>query len=102
MALETIKVVVWLRGLVSEVGFKQDNVVLHCDSRVQFTWRRIKYIKYIAQEQIILTCNITRLEKGFLGDISLSKVHTNGNVFDMLTTPVPRNKFKICLYLISI
>ena len=56
------KEVVWLTRLVNELGFKQDSMVLHCDSQMQFIWQRIRYI---VQEQSILLCGITRLENGF-------------------------------------
>ncbi|KAH7848601.1 hypothetical protein Vadar_005019 [Vaccinium darrowii] len=29
--IEAAKEAVWLKGLVSELGFMQDNVLLHCD-----------------------------------------------------------------------
>ena len=35
-------------------------------------------------------------------DISLSKIHTNENAFDMLTKTVPTDKFKHCLDLIGV
>jgi hypothetical protein len=34
--------------------------------------------------------------------ISLSKIHTNENAFDMLMKPVPKDKFKHCLDLIGV
>ena len=58
---EAGKEAVWLSGLVNELGFKWDSMVLHCD-RVQFIWQRIRYIM---QEQSILLCGITRSENGF-------------------------------------
>ena len=99
-ATEGMKEAIWLRGLVSELGFQQDVLVIFCDSQsdVHLT-RNSKYhsrtkhieIKHHFIRDIVDT-----------GDIIVEKIHTTENPADMLTKPLPSAKFDHCLNLAGI
>ena len=97
---EARKEVAWLSGLVNELGFKQDSMVLHCDSQSaihlaknQVYRARTKHIvvRYHKIREWVSSC-----------DISSSKILTSENASNMLSKPVPTDKFKHCLDLIGV
>ena len=97
---EAGKEAVRLSGLVNELGFKQDSMVLHCDS--QSAIHLAKNQVYCARSKHIAVRYPKIREWVSSGDISLSKILTSENASDMLTKPVPTNKFKHCLDLIDV
>ena len=97
---EAGKEAVWLSGLVNELGFMQDSMVLHCDS--QSAIHLAKNQVYRARTRHIVVHYHKIGEWVSSGDISLSKVLTSENASDMLTKPVPTDKFKHCLDLIGV
>jgi len=97
---EAAKEAVWLKGLVSELGFMQDSVLLHCDS--QSAIHLAKNQVYSARTKHI-DVRYHRIREWLAsGDLTLSKVHTDENASDMLTKPVPREKFERCLNLLHV
>ena len=91
---------IWLSGLVNELGFKQDSMVLHCDS--QSAIHLAKNQVYHAKTKHIVVCYHKIREWVLSGDISLSKILTSENAFDTLTKPIAIDKFKHCLDFIGI
>ena len=98
--IEVGKEAVWLSGLVSELGFKQDSMVLHCDSHSAI--HLAKNQVYGARTKHIVVRYHKIREWVSSGDISLSKILTSENAFDMLTKPIPIDKFKHRLDLIGV
>ena len=90
----------WLSGLVNELGFKQDSMVLHCDSLSAI--HLAKNQVYRARTKHIVVRYHKIREWVSSGDISLSKIPTSENASDMLTKLVPTDKFKHCLDLIDV
>ena len=97
---EATKEALWLKGLVKELGLNQRGVQLHCDSQSaiylakhQIYHARTKHIdvRFHKIRELIVT-----------GEIILEKIDTSENAADMLTKPIPTNKFKHCLDLISV
>ena len=97
---EARKEVAWLSGLVNELGFKQDSMVLHCDS--QSAIHLAKNQVYRARTKHIVVRYHKIREWVSSGDISLSKILTSENASNMLSKPVPTDKFKHCLDLIGV
>ena len=90
----------WLSGLFNELGFKQDSMVLHCDS--QSAIHLAKNQVYHARTKHI-AMQYHKIREWFSSsDISLSKILTSENASGMLTKLVPTNKFKHCLDLIGV
>ena len=75
-------------------------MVLHCDS--QSAIHLVKNQVYRARTKHIAVQYPKIREWVSSGDISLSKILTNENAFDMLTKSVLTNKFKHCLDLIGV
>ena len=94
------KEAVWLSGLVNKLGFKQDSMVLHCDSQSAIHLEKNQV--YRARTNHIAVWHHKIREWVSFGDISLSKILTSENASDMLTKLVPTDKFKHCLDLIGV
>ena len=97
---EAAKEALWLKGLVKELGLNQGGVQLHCNSQSaiylakhQVYHARTKHIdvRFHKIKELIIT-----------REIVFEKIDTSENAVDMLTKPVPTNKFKHCLDLISV
>ena len=97
---EAGKEAVWLSGLVDGLGFKQDSMVLHCDS--QSAIHLVKNQVYCARTKHIVVRYHKIREWVSSCDISLSKILTSENASNMLTKSVPTDKFKHCLDLIGV
>ena len=97
---EAGKEVVWLSGLVNELGFKQDSMVLHCDSQGAIHLAKNQVYRARTKHIDVRYHKIREWVSSY--DISLSKILTSENASDMLTKPVPTNKFKHCLDLIGV
>lgn len=101
MALaEATKEGLWLRDLCKELGFKQSNFKLKCDSQSAIYLAkssayhdRTKHIdrKYHFIRDIIKA-----------GSMKVLKVHTTKNPADMLTKYLPGNNFDKCLALLNV
>jgi len=95
-----MKEVIWLRGLVSELGLQQDVFVIFCDSQsVVHLTRNIKY--HSRTKQIEIKHHFIR-DIVDTGDIIVEKIHTTENPANMLTKPLPSAKFDHCLNLAGI
>ena len=94
------KEAIWLSGLVNELVFKQDSMVLHCGS--QSAIHLLKNQVYRARTKHIVVWYHKIREWVSSGDISLSKILTSENASNMLSKPVPTDKFKHCLDLIGV
>ena len=97
---EVGKEAVCLSGLVNELGFKQDSMVLHCDS--QSAIHLAKNQVYRARTKHIVVQYHKIREWVSSSDISMSKILTSENAYDMLTKSIPTDKFKHYLDLIGI
>ena len=97
---EAAKEVMWLTGLVKELGIQQGGVLLHCDSQSAI---------YLAKNQVYHT-RTKHIDVRFhrirelisSGELLLEKVHISKNAVNMLIKLVTANKFKHCLDLVNI
>jgi len=99
-ATEGMKEVIWLRGLVSELGLQQDVLVIFCDS--QSDVHLTKNNKYHSRTKHIAIKHHFIQDIVDTGDIIVEKIHTDENPVDMLTKPLPSAKFDHCLNLAGI
>ncbi|KAH9800550.1 Integrase catalytic domain-containing protein [Citrus sinensis] len=96
---EAIKEAIWLRGLVSELGFKQEVVKVSCDSSSDI--QLSKNPKYHERtKHIDIRMHFIRDEIG-KGVVSVVKVPSEVNPADMLTKPLPSVRFRNLLNLIG-
>ena len=101
MALtEAAKEAIWLKGLVQDLGLKQDCLDIHCDR--QSALHLVKDQMYHERtKHVDVRYHFIRdlVEKG---DVRLQKIYTAHNPADMFTKPIPAIKFRNFLNLIGI
>lgn len=93
-AVEASKEMLWLKRFLQELGLKQSEYVVFCDSqsamdlsknsmyhaRTKHIDVRYHWLRVVIEEQLM----------------KLKKIHTNKNGADMLTKVVPRSKLEFC------
>ena len=94
-----VKEVIWLKGMIGELGITQKCVKIHCDSQSvtnlanhQVYHERTKHI------DIHLLFVIDMIESK---EIVVEKMASEENPADVFTKSLPRSKFKHCLDLIK-
>ncbi|KAH9650014.1 hypothetical protein KPL70_026198 [Citrus sinensis] len=99
-ATEDVKEALWLKGMLAELGKKQQSVDIHCDSSsaIYLSKNRVhhKRTKHIDVKLHFIRNEVSK------GVIKMVKVHTDSNPADMLTKVVPTAKFNLCLDLIGV
>jgi len=88
---EAMKEVIWIQGLLDELGIDQDLLKINCDS-MSAIYLVKNQVYHVRTKHIDVRFHFTRkiLDKG---DIELLKIHTKENPADMLTKVVSRVKF---------
>ena len=99
-AIEAVKVAIWLKGLVGDLGLQQDDSVVFCDnqSAIHLTKNPIyhKITKHIDVRYHFISEIVSQ------GTVAVRKVATLDNPVDMMTKLVLLDKFKYCLDLICV
>lgn len=83
------------KGLITELGFEQKHITVFCDSQSVICLSK-NQIHHERTKHIDIKLHFIRLEVS-KGVVKLLKIHTNDNLADMLTKPVPGAKFEFCL-----
>ncbi|OAE29077.1 hypothetical protein AXG93_1626s1040 [Marchantia polymorpha subsp. ruderalis] len=96
---EAVKEAIWLKGLVTELGFNQKQVTIHCDnhSAIHLSKHQVFHDK---SKHIDMKMHFVR-DIINSGGVSIEKISTEDNPSDMLTKSVPGHKFAHCLGLIN-
>ncbi|KAH9651743.1 Integrase catalytic domain-containing protein [Citrus sinensis] len=94
-AAEAVKESIWLRGMVTELGFKQEQVLVHCDNHSAICLSK-NQVHHERTKHIDIKLHFLRLEVS-KGVVKLEKIHTDDNLVDFLTKAVPGAKFELCL-----
>ncbi|OAE27396.1 hypothetical protein AXG93_2015s1240 [Marchantia polymorpha subsp. ruderalis] len=98
MALtEAAKDVIWLKGLVNDLGLHQDQALVYCDSLSAICLTK-DHVHHEKTKHIDVRYHFLRNEKR----IQVKKVGTADSPVDMFTKPVPESKFQHCLDLLNI
>ena len=99
-AAEAFKEAIWLKGMVSELGAKQETIKIYCDSQgaihLSKNQTHHKRTKHIDVKLYFIRLEVSK------GTMKMLKVHTDQNPADMLTKAVPSVKFNFCLSLAGI
>jgi hypothetical protein len=92
--IETSKELIWLQGLLTELGFEQEMNVLHSDSQSAIHLAK-NLAFYSRTKHIDLRYHFIRLliEDGVL---KLVKIVRSKNPADMLTKPITTEKLELC------
>lgn len=94
-AAEAVKESIWLRGMVTELRFKQEQVLVHCDNHSAICLSK-NQVHHERTKHIDIKLHFLRLEVS-KGVVKLEKIHTDDNLADFLTKAVPGAKFEFCL-----
>lgn len=98
MALtEAAKEGIWLKGLISDLGFPQDKAIIFCDSLSAICLAKHQ-VHHEKTKHIDIRYHFIRTEKRVL----VWKIDTEDNPVDMFTKPVPRSKFMHCLDFLNV
>jgi len=98
MALtEAAKERIWLKGLISELGFPQNKAIIFCDSLSAICLAKDN-VHHERTKHIYVLYHFIRTEKR----IKVQKVDTKDNPADMFTKPVSKSKFMHCLELLNV
>ena len=91
MALtKAAKEAIWLKGLVNEMGLKQDSLKVKCDRQSAICFAKNARTKHIKVRYHHIRDWVNS------GEIKVKKVHMDKNASDFLTKPVMTEKFKHC------
>ena len=95
VATKASKEIIWLQRFMEELGKKQENSRLYCDSESAIHLAKNSAF-HSKNKNIKLRYHFIRstLEDGYL---KLEKIHTSQNPADMLTKGVTRDKMSSCL-----
>ncbi|WRX24984.1 Integrase [Theobroma cacao] len=97
---EAVKEALWLKSLVSDLGFEQTQTVVFCDSQSAIHLTK-NHMFHERTKHIQAKCNFVR-EIISKGEIVVKKIATDENPTDMLIKSVSGIKFKHCLDLIGV
>ncbi|KAH9705116.1 hypothetical protein KPL70_011757 [Citrus sinensis] len=86
-AAEAFKEAIWLRGMVTELGYEQKQVAVHCDSQSAICLSK-NQMHHEKTKHIDIKLHFVRLEVS-RGVVKLLKIHTDENIADMLIKAVP-------------
>ncbi|KAH9650990.1 hypothetical protein KPL70_026576 [Citrus sinensis] len=92
---EAFKKAIWLKGMVTELGFEQRQVAVHCDSQSAICLSK-NQVHHEKTKHIDIKLHFVRLEVS-KGVVKLLKIHTDDNLADMLTKAVPAAKLEFCM-----
>jgi hypothetical protein len=97
-SIEASKEMIWLQRFMEELGKKQENNKLYCDSQSAIHLAN-KSSFHSKTKHIYLSYHFIRfaLEDG---QLKMEKIHTSQNPADMLTKGVTREK--LCSFLVSV
>ncbi|GJS05372.1 transposable element [Tanacetum coccineum] len=98
MALtEAAKEGIWLKGLIEDLGFPQDQATVFCDSMSAICLAKDQ-VYHDRTKHIDVRYHFIRSERR----IKVEKIGTQDNPADVFTKPVPLSKFRRCLDLLNI
>ncbi|GJW65677.1 retrovirus-related pol polyprotein from transposon TNT 1-94 [Tanacetum coccineum] len=98
MALtEAAKEGIWLKGLIEDLGFPQDQAIVFCDSMSAICLAKDQ-VYHDRTKHIDVRYHFIRSERR----IKVKKIGTKDNPADVFTKPVPLSKFRHCLDLLNI
>jgi hypothetical protein len=88
------KELLWMKKFLHELGLVQENFVLHCDS--QSAIHLSKHPTFHSRSKHIEVRYQWIRDAMEMKSFVVEKIHTDDNVSDMMTKPLPREKFEFC------
>ena len=81
--------------MVTELGYEQKQVVVHCDSQSAICLSK-NQVHHEKTKHIDIKLHFVRLEMS-RGVVKLLKIYTDNNIVDMLTKAIPVAKLEFCM-----
>ncbi|CAJ2651441.1 unnamed protein product [Trifolium pratense] len=97
--VEGVKEVIWLKGMIGEMGIGQGFVKIHCDSQCAIHLANHQ-VYHERTKHIDIWLHVVR-DMIETKEIIVEKVASEENPADMFTKSLPRSRFKHCLDLIN-
>lgn len=97
---EAVKEALWMKGIISELCFKQPQVIIHSDSQSALHLAKHQ-VFHERSKHIDVKLHFVR-DIVSKGEVKIEKVSTEDNPADMMTKPLPSNKFSHCFRLVNI
>ncbi|GJW70913.1 secreted RxLR effector protein 161-like protein [Tanacetum coccineum] len=88
---------IWLKGLIEDLGFSQDQATVFCDSISAICLAKDQ-VYHDRTKHIDVCYHFIRTERR----IKVKKIGTQDNHADVFTKPVPLSKFRHCLDLLNV
>ncbi|GJU06774.1 secreted RxLR effector protein 161-like protein [Tanacetum coccineum] len=88
---------IWLKGLIEDLGFSQDQATMFCDSISAICLAKDQ-VYHDRTKHIDVCYHFIRTERR----IKVKKIGTQDNHADVFTKPVPLSKFRHCLDLLNV
>ena len=98
--MEAAKEALWLKGLATEMGCKQEAVKVYCDSQSALLLAQ-NSVYHARTKHIDIRYHRVR-ELVEEGEVELEKVYTKENLADALTKVLPRVSFHKCMGLMQL
>ena len=89
----------WLKGIAADFGVEQQAVAIGCDNNGALSLAKHQ-VFHERSKHIDVRLHFVR-EEVEKGTVKLFKVHTADNPADMLTKPLPKEKFELCLKMVG-
>ena len=84
VASEAVKEVIWLRGLIGELGLRQEEMIIYCDSLESAIHLANNQVYHSRTKHIGVRYHFIR-EAVAEREIMLEQIHTNDSPADMMT-----------------
>ena len=94
-----VKESIWLRGIAAEFGVEQKSISIGCDNNGAISLAKHQ-VFHERSKHIDVRYHFVR-EEIERGNIVVFKVDTADNPSDMLTKPLPKEKFELCMKLVG-
>ena len=91
-AAEVFKEAIWLRGMITELGYEQKQVDVHCDSQSAICLSK-NQVHHEKTKHIDIKLHFVRLEVS-KGVVKLMKIQIDDNIADILTKAIPIAKLE--------
>ena len=98
--MKAAKKVIWLKGLVNEIGLKKGLTKVKCDSQSAICLLKSQMF-HVRMKHIEVRYHWIR-DRLNTGEIEVENFHMDDNAFNLLTKSVTMEKFKNCLSLLNL
>lgn len=97
---EVVKEAIWVKGLLGDLGFKQDKAQVWCDSQSAICLSNNSVFHERTKHMTLKRSFLSEMKEE--GNIEMIKIHTSRNPADMLTKYILVNSFESTLEVLKL